>query len=76
MTENVFLTPMPKNEPQLFLARVGSVQNGKGATIQKDGETAPSKKFYKTLYGISLKANDRIVCAMVGGSYVIIGKLL
>lgn len=43
------------------------------AVVQFDGESAASTKAYKRIYGITITTGDRVLCAKVSGSYVVIG---
>lgn len=57
------------------LATVTSTSGG--VSVQFDGETTPSAKKYKRLASYSNPAvNDRVLLVKVGGSYVILGKIV
>ena len=57
------------------LATVTSTSGG--VSVQFDGETTPSTKKYKRLASYSSPAvNDRVLLIKVGGTYVIIGKIV
>lgn len=57
------------------LATVKSTSGG--ITVQFDGETSPSSKKYKRLASYSSPAvNDRVLMVAVGGSYVILDKIV
>lgn len=57
------------------LATVTSTSGG--VSVQFDGETTPSAKKYKRLASYSSPAvNDRVLLVKVGGTYVIIGKIV
>ena len=48
-----------------------------GVSVQFDGETTPSTKKYKRLASYSNPAvNDRVMMVKIGGSYVILGKIV
>lgn len=48
-----------------------------GVSVQFDGETTPSTKKYKRLASYSSPTvNDRVLLIKVGGTYVIIGKVV
>lgn len=48
-----------------------------GVSVQFDGETTPSAKKYKRLASYSSPTvNDRVLLIKVGGTYVIIGKVV
>ena len=57
------------------LATVTSTSGG--ISVQFDGETTPSAKKYKRLASYSSPTvNDRVLLIKVGGTYVIIGKVV
>ena len=57
------------------LATVTSTSGG--VSVQFDGETTPSTKKYKRLASYSSPTvNDRVLLVKVGGTYVIIGKIV
>ena len=57
------------------LATVTSTSGG--VSVQFDGETTPSTKKYKRLASYSSPTvNDRVLLIKVGGTYVIIGKVV
>lgn len=57
------------------LATVTSTSGG--VSVQFDGETTPSTKKYKRLASYSSPTvNDRVLLIKVGGTYVIIGKIV
>lgn len=48
-----------------------------GVSVQFDGETTPSTKKYKRLASYSSPTvNDRVLLIKVGGTYVILGKVI
>jgi hypothetical protein len=47
-----------------------------GISVQFDGETAPSSKKYKRLASYSPTVNDRVLLVNVGGTYIIVGKIV
>lgn len=47
-----------------------------GISVQFDGETAPSSKKYKRLSSYSPAVNDRVLLVKVGGTYIILGKVV
>lgn len=53
------------------VVRTSSVQ----ATITIDGETQPTLKGYAFLESYSPTVNDRVLCAVVGDQYVVLGKI-
>ena len=57
------------------LATVTSTSGG--VSVQFDGETTPSTKKYKRLASYSSPTvNDRVMMVKIGGSYVILGKIV
>jgi hypothetical protein len=57
------------------LATVTSITGG--VAVQFDGETSASTKLYKRLSSYSSPAvNDRVLLVKVGGTYVILGKII
>jgi hypothetical protein len=57
------------------IATVKSITGG--VTVQFDGETAPGSKKYKRLASYSSPTvNDRVLLIKVGGTYVILGKVI
>ena len=58
--------------------KLGTVTSTSGGIyVQFDGETTPSTKKYKRLASYSNPAvNDRVLLIKVGGSYVILGKIV
>lgn len=61
---------------QLLLATVGASIDGQGTTLRIDGDSATGSQRYRKISGQSLSAGDRVLVAQVGGSYVIIGKIV
>lgn len=45
------------------------------ATVRFDGEESSSGKTYKRIYGNTIAAGDRVLCAKYGGTYIILGAL-
>lgn len=45
------------------------------AVVQFDGEDAASTKAYKRIYGLTIATGDRVLCARVSGTYVVIGAI-
>ena len=59
----------------MMLAAVTSLTGG--FAVQFDGETSASTKLYKRLSSYSSPAvNDRVLLVKVGGTYVILGKII
>lgn len=61
---------------QFLLATVGSSSDGGGTTLRIDGESEAGTQRYRKISGQSLSAGNRVLVAQVGGSYVIIGKIV
>lgn len=61
---------------QLLLATVGASSSSTGTTLRIDGDSAAGSQRYRKISGQSLSAGDRVLVAQVGGSYVIIGKIV
>lgn len=66
-----------KEENKAFkLATVTALfASGKGK-IQFDGEDIPSEKEYSNLFSYNASINDRVLLAIIGGTYVILGKVV
>ena len=45
------------------------------ASLKLDGDDASSGKLFKVNSSISLSANDRVLCAFTGGTYVVLCKI-
>lgn len=45
------------------------------ASLKIDGDDASSGKYFKVNYNLSLSADDRVLCAYTGGTYVVICKV-
>lgn len=45
------------------------------AVVQFDGEDTASTKAYKRIYGVTITTGDRVLCARVSGTYVVIGAI-
>lgn len=56
------------------LATVQSVSGGR-AVLLFDGEEAASTKQYKTNADVTFYAGDRVLCARVSGSYVVMMRI-
>ena len=71
---DIFSQERPK-ERQFKLGTVTSISGG--ISVQFDGETSPSSKKYKRLASYSSPAvNDRVLMVKIGGSYIILGKIV
>ena len=63
------------SDENLFVAGVSSVSEG-GAALILPGTTAATQKLYKKLDAASsLSAGDRVLCARVSGTIIIIDKI-
>lgn len=57
--------------------KLGTVTSTSGGiSVQFDGETTPSTKLYKRLASYSPTVNDRVLLVNVGGTYIIVGKIV
>lgn len=75
MSENPFVAQAQQNAPfsAFIMATVKAVYANEGATLLIAGESVATQKRYKALNNATLKANDRVLCAELSGSYVILG---
>ena len=63
------------SDENLFIASVSSVSDG-GAALILPGTTVATQKLYKKLAAASnLSAGDRVLCARVSGTILIIDKI-
>lgn len=60
-----------KEEKKVF--KLGTIVDGK---VQFDGEDSPSGKNYVRLNSYTVVTGDRVLLAVVGGTYVILGKVV
>jgi len=57
--------------------KLGTVTSTSGGIyVQFDGETTASAKKYKRLANYSPTVSDRVLLVKVGGTYVILGKVI
>jgi hypothetical protein len=68
------IAKLNKTDKPFSLGTIGSVSGGK-ATIQFDGESSPSSKYYHTLTSYSPVAGRRVLLANVAGTHIIIGEI-
>lgn len=67
----------PRPTPTLWLATVASNYSGSGApAVVFDGESAATTLLLPYLSSYTPAANDRVLVASIGHSYVILGKIL
>ncbi len=57
------------------MAIITAIQDGR-PIIRFSGETKPSQKPYKRLAAYNPVVGDRVILAKLGGSYVILGKVV
>ena len=57
---------------QLSLATVASVSSD-GLYLRFEGESEPTGKPYPVVRGVSATAGDRVVCARMGGGWLVLG---
>jgi len=75
MDPSFLVNPKPDTKKTYTLATVAGV-SASGVTLKFDGEEA-GQKSYKRLASYSSPAqNDRVLVAIVGGSAVVLGKLI
>ena len=67
-------TQLQEGDADMRLATVTSTAGG--VKVQFDGETTPSTKLYKRLASYSPTVNDRVLLVNVGGTYIIVGKIV
>ena len=60
-----------KEDKKVF--KLGTIVDGK---VQFDGEDTPSEKNYTRLNSYTITMGDRVLLAVVGGTYVILGKVV
>lgn len=60
-----------KEDKKVF--KLGTIVDGK---VQFDGEGSPSEKLYMRLGNYAVINDDRVLLAAVGGTYVILGKVI
>lgn len=60
---------------EFYLATVTGT-TGSGIKIRLDGESnAMTKAFKYIATGVSLSANDRVLCIKIAGTFVVLGKI-
>lgn len=64
-----------KGQGNFKLATVVELFDIDTAKIQFDGEDTPSEKQYAYLTSYTPKLNDRVLLCIVGGTYIILGKI-
>lgn len=57
------------------LGTVAAISSGIRARVRFDGESVASGKYYKAHKQMSLAVGDRVLCAHVDGSYIIIAEI-
>ena len=73
---DAIINPPPTDDKTFALATVTGVSSG-GLTIRFDGDTAAGQKKYKRLASYSSPASgDRVMVAYIGGSYLVLGKVI
>lgn len=66
---------MPQDDKSAFrMATVVSYTDYK-AVVRFDGEDTNSAKEFKRIYGHTIGAGDRVLCARYGGTYIVLGAL-
>lgn len=75
MSDNPFVQEPEQTAPVLFLARVGSVTGG--LFLRFEGEETVRQKSTKRLASYTTPAmGDRVLVVEVGGSDIVIGKVI
>lgn len=72
-------TQLQEGDTDMMEYRLGTVTVllGSAPLVQIDGETAASQKIYKRLASYNSPAvNDRVMLVKVGGTYIILGKVV
>ena len=64
----------PKEQAPFRMAVVISFTATK-AVVRFDGEETNSGKEYKRIYGNTITAGDRVLCAKLNGTYVVVGAI-
>lgn len=59
---------------EIFLATAGAI-NEVGVSLVLAGQTAPTKKFYKSLASARISTGDPVICTRISGTIIILGKL-
>jgi len=69
------ISKLNQNEKAFSLGIVGGVSGNK-VTIQFDGETSVSQKYYPILASYTPVVGDRVLVANVSGTHVVLGKII
>lgn len=64
-----------EQEPAFKLATV-TIASGSNFKIKFDGEEVESQKIYKRLSTYSPQKGDRVLLAVISGTYVVLGKVV
>jgi hypothetical protein len=65
-----------KPAPAFAFGKIDSAYSSGRPKVIFDGETAASTKTYPYLSSYTPSANDRVILARAGGSYVVLGKIV
>ena len=60
----------------MILGTISAVDNDNGLQLIIDGEDSPTTKKYTYMASYCPTANDRVIIEEIGGSYVIMGKII
>lgn len=60
----------------MILGKISAVDDTDGLQLIIDGEDEPTTKKYTYMASYTPEANDRVLIEEIGGSYVIIGKII
>lgn len=73
--DNSLFDPQKSKNPTALIkiAKVIAI-NGNSATVQFDGESTPSNKYFKSLKSYTPQVGDRVLMLSISGSYIILGN--
>lgn len=66
----------PENKPSFRIAKVPASYVSGRPSLVFDGETTASTKQYPYLSSYTPKAGDKVLMALVAGTYVVLGKIV
>lgn len=73
--DELFLIPQPaQTAPPFAIATIGTVSVA-GCTLILEGQNTATAKSYRRLSSYAPTAGDRVLCARLSGSLVILGKI-
>lgn len=73
--ENSIFDPSKSKNPtdRIKIGKISGI-NSYGATVQFDGESESSSKYYKPLKSYTPTVGDRVILLGISGSYIILGN--